>query len=535
MYCTQKEKPRAYTIFEQGRRRSRTLRTSKKAEHALATNENPIHDQSVAILFPVFLSAYSIFSRHLYVILFPLFHMFLLCCVVFIVVTLMDTSISTSSSLLNNEISAELPLENEVTETDLTPYVGMKFETEEHAYRVYNAYAGLIGFSIRRDWVNKSRMDQNTLISQKFVCFKEGFKKISNCEAKKTQITITKKISTAQAAKIELANNSGIQQKLIFEFLSRQVGGRENVGYTLKDVSNHLTSMRMTKIKEGEAYSLLDYFQSRKSENPSFFYEIQLDVEDEITNIFWADAKMIVDYVCFGDVVSFDTTYCTNKNCRPFAPFVGFNHHRQTIIFGATLLYDETVESFEWLFKTFLKAMCENKPKTIFTDQDAAMAKAISVVLLESYHRLCTWHLFQNALKNVNHAFKKSDSFASDLRRCIYDYEYEDNFLNAWKSILDKHDLRQNMWMQDLFRKKEKWASVYGRYTFSAGATSTQLSESLNGRLRGYMKSTFNVFDFFKNFERLLKDMRYKEIEAKYDMSQKKPPLSLDILLVKPA
>ncbi|KAF7812612.1 protein FAR1-RELATED SEQUENCE 5-like [Senna tora] len=243
---------------------------------------------------------------------------------------------------------------------------------------------------------------------------------------------------------------------------------------------------------------------------------------------------MIVDFVCFGDVVSFDTTYRTNKSCRPFAPFVGFNHHRQTVIFGATLLYDETTESFEWLFRTFLKAMCGKKPKTIFTDQDAAMAKAISVVLSESYHRLCTRHLFQNALKNVNHAFKKSDSFALDLRRCIYDYEYEDDFLNAWESILDKHDLRQNKWMQDLFRKKNG-ASVYGRYTFSAGATSTQLSERFNGQLRGYMKSTFNVFDFFKNFERLLEDMRYKEIEAKYDMSQKKPPLSLDILLLKTA
>ncbi|KAF7839313.1 protein FAR1-RELATED SEQUENCE 5-like isoform X2 [Senna tora] len=432
----------------------------------------------------------------------------------------MDISISTSSNLLDNKISAELPLENEVTETDLTPYVGMKFETEEHAYRFYNAYASLTGFSIRREWMNKSKIDQNIILFRNFVCFKEGFKNISNCEVKRVhkdirtgcsaQMTIgrqsngkyavtnfekqhnhilatprsrhklpsQRKVSAARANQIELAKDSGIRQKLIFEFLSRQVRGRENVGCTLKDVSNHLTSKRMTEMEEGEAYTLLHYFQSKKSTNPSFFFEIQLDAEDQITNIFWADAKMIVDYVCFGDMVSFDTTYRTNKKSQPFAPFLGFNHHRQTVIFGATLLYDDTSESFEWLFKTFLKAMCEKKPKTIFTDQDTAMTKAISVVLPESYHRLCTWHLFQNALKNVNHAFKKSDSFASDLRRCIYDYEYEEDFLNAWESILDKHDLFQN---------------------------------------------------------KLLDDMRYKEIEAKYDMSQKMPPLTLDILLLKSA
>ncbi|KAF7829807.1 protein tolB [Senna tora] len=317
------------------------------------------------------------------------------------------------SNLLDNKISAELPLENEVTETDLTPYVGMEFETEEHAYRFYNAYAGLTGFSIRREWMNKSKMDQNIILSRNFVCFKEGFKNISNCEAKRVrkdirtgcsaQMTIgrqsngkyavtsfekqhnhtlatprsrhklpsQRKVSAARANQIELAKDSGIRQKLIFEFLSRQVGGGENVGCTLKDVSNHLTSKRITEMEEGEAYTLLHYFQSKKSTNPSFFYEIQLDAEDQITNIFWADAKMIVDYVCFGDIVSFDTTYRTNKNSRPFAPFLGFNHHRQTVIFGAALLYDETSESFEWLFKTFLKAMCEKKPKTIFTNQNA--------------------------------------------------------------------------------------------------------------------------------------------------------------------
>ncbi|XP_057440588.1 protein FAR1-RELATED SEQUENCE 5-like [Lotus japonicus] len=79
------------------------------------------------------------------------------------------------------------------------------------------------------------------------------------------------------------------------------------------------------------------------------------------------------------------------------------------------------------------------------------------------------------------------------------------------------------------------WALVYGRHTFSAGATTTQLSESFNGRLRLYMKSTFNVLEFFRNFERLLEDMRYKEIESNYEMSQKMPSLNMNILLLKNA
>ena len=64
---------------------------------------------------------------------------------------------------------------------------------------------------------------------------------------------------------------------------------------------------------------------------------------------------MKLDYEYFANVVCFDTTYKKNKNKegRLFALFVGVNHHKQTIIFGATLLYDETSETFMWLFDSF--------------------------------------------------------------------------------------------------------------------------------------------------------------------------------------
>ena len=87
--------------------------------------------------------------------------------------------------------------------------------------------------------------------------------------------------------------------------------------------------------------------------------------------------------------MSFDTTYRTNQYGQPFAPLIRVNHHKQTIIFGAALLYDKTIESFKWLFKTFLSAMSGKQPKTILKDQFAAMAKAITEVFVELNHHLC--------------------------------------------------------------------------------------------------------------------------------------------------
>lgn len=134
----------------------------------------------------------------------------------------------------------------------------------------------------------------------------------------------------------------------------------------------------------GEAASLLKYFQEQINKNPSFHYAVQFDNEEKIINIFWANARMIADYVYFGDMITFDTTFDTNKELRPLVVFIGFNHHRGVVIFGVVILYEETIESFKWLFEGFLNAHAGKKPRSIFTDQDAAMAKALGEVMPET-------------------------------------------------------------------------------------------------------------------------------------------------------
>ena len=119
----------------------------------------------------------------------------------------------------------------------------------------------------------------------------------------------------------------------------------------------------------------------------------------------------MLDYGYFGDVVSLDTTYCTNQANRPLALFSGFNHYRSLVIFGTTLLYDEMDESFKWLFKTFLEAHSHKKPQTIFTDQDQAMAKALVEVMPETHHGLCTWQLMQNGIKHLSNLMKEGSHF----------------------------------------------------------------------------------------------------------------------------
>jgi zinc finger SWIM domain-containing protein 3 len=188
--------------------------------------------------------------------------------------------------------------------------------------------------------------------------------------------------------------------------MAKQVGGIENLGCTREDIKNRLYSKRTIQAKEGDTGGVLEYMEKKVSEDVNFFYSIKVDEDDLVTNIFWADSKMVSDYALFGDIICFDTTYRKLDDGRPFGPIVGVNNHKKTVVFGDALLYDETAESFRWLFQTFLKVMSGKHPRTILTDEDAAMAKAISDVLIYTIHRLCVWHMNQNACKHLGGVVK---------------------------------------------------------------------------------------------------------------------------------
>jgi hypothetical protein len=188
-----------------------------------------------------------------------------------------------------------------------------------------------------------------------------------------------------------LADDCGINPRVAHEFATMHVGGRSNLGYTCSD-KNYLRTKQQKETKYGEG-SILHYFQTKVAENPSFYYADQLDSEEQITNTFWADAKMLIDYAHFGDVITFDTTFGTNQESHPFSVFVGFNHFRETMIFRASLMYDETFESFTWLFKAFLTCHSQKHPRTIYIDQDVAMGKAVAHTFHNTWHGLCVFHL----------------------------------------------------------------------------------------------------------------------------------------------
>jgi len=123
---------------------------------------------------------------------------------------------------------------------------------------------------------------------------------------------------------------------------------------------NSVTNLCKRIAKEQRADDVrktLEVFKDLKKQDPGFQWSVDYDKKNKIKTLMWCTGNSRSQYACFGDVVTFDTTYCTNIYKMPFGIFVGVNNHFQSIIFAGVLMTDEAAESFEWVFSEFLILM----------------------------------------------------------------------------------------------------------------------------------------------------------------------------------
>nr|XP_011465766.1 PREDICTED: protein FAR-RED IMPAIRED RESPONSE 1-like [Fragaria vesca subsp. vesca] len=213
-----------------------------------------------------------------------------------------------------------------------------------------------------------------------------------------------------------------------YEYMVEQSGGYRRVGFTVKDLYNKIDQQRRTAPFESDSKGALSYMNALAAKDSHFFYRFTADLEDRMVDMFWRDVHSFVDY--YGDVLIFDSTYKTNVYNMSLVLFVGTNNHRGSIVFGAALLSDETVETYTWLLRKFLDLMNGKMQKAVITDGDEAMRTAIQTMMLEARHRLCIWHIGQNANGHLK-LTKKLKAF----NRCIRKYQMVEQFDRLWQDI----------------------------------------------------------------------------------------------------
>ncbi|KAG6481890.1 hypothetical protein ZIOFF_058513 [Zingiber officinale] len=292
--------------------------------------------------------------------------------------------------------------------------------------------------------------------------------------------------------------------------VSVEAGGYENLPFDERKCRNFISEVRRLRLGDGDAEALSNYFCRMQSRNSNFFYVLDLDEESRIRNVFWADARCRAAYDYFSDVVTFDTTYLTNSYDMSFAPFVGVNHHGQSILLGCGLLSSKDSKTFIWLFKSWLTCMLGRAPKAIITDQCRAMAIAIEEIFPNSHHRLCLWYIMKKLpAKFGGHAQYKM--IKKQLKNIVYNSLTVDECDERWMTMIEDFNLENNDWLKSLYEQRNKWIPVYVKDKFWAGMSTSQRSESVNAFFDEYVHSKTSLKQFVEQYDNALKKKIEKE------------------------
>ncbi|GKU98206.1 hypothetical protein SLEP1_g11238 [Rubroshorea leprosula] len=449
---------------------------------------------------------------------------------------------------------------------NLEPYEGMEFDSEQAARIFYNSYARRIGFSTRVSVYQRSRRD-GSIICRQIVCSREGFRRKGGENGSKRQRTITRvgckaqmtvkkqnsgKWAVSRVVKqhnhelvppdkvhclrshrhvsgpartlIDTLQAAGMGPSGIMNVLIKESGGINNVGFTRVDCQNYMSSSRQRTLGTG-GQLVYDYLKRMQAEDPDFFYAVQGDFENLTGNIFWADRNSRMNYSYFGDTVTFDTTYRTNRYRVPFAPFTGWNHHGQPVLFGCALILNESEVSFVWLFQTWLDAVSGHHPISITTDQDRIIRSAVAQVFPRTCHRFCKWNVFREAQEKLSDVYGSHPTFESELQRCINLIETVDEFESCWESLLQRYNLGDNEWLQSMYNIRQHWVPVYLQDTFFGEMSITQGNDSINSFFDGYINASTNVQVLIKQYEKAIATRYEKEVKADDDTLNAVPAL----------
>nr|GEU52149.1 protein FAR1-related sequence 5-like [Tanacetum cinerariifolium] len=129
---------------------------------------------------------------------------------------------------------------------------------------------------------------------------------------------------------------------------------------------------------ESDAQMLINKMENRKMYVPNFTFQCRVE-NSELVAMFWADEVAKCNYKEFGDIVSFDATFNSNKYNMKFVPFIGIDNHEKCVTLGSKMLLHEDTKSYMWLLNAFMTAF-SHEPIMIVTDQDGAMKRAIESV-----------------------------------------------------------------------------------------------------------------------------------------------------------
>ncbi|XP_019175876.1 PREDICTED: protein FAR1-RELATED SEQUENCE 5-like [Ipomoea nil] len=301
----------------------------------------------------------------------------------------------------------------------------MIFKTLDTGIEFYKHYASKVGFDTRSSSVVTAR--DGTKIQKQIVCNREGFKN-TGAQHCHSQSSADAGEGPSRPKRRRVSNRTGCRARIMFKYIgaagvhqkfildcakanigaskshglySHIVGDYSEVGATVVDFKNVRRDLR-AYILGADAQILVHNLIKKQEMCPAFAFDYEVDEDEQMSRLFWADPMSKKNFAAFGDVVSFDATYSTN---------------RYNVAMGM-------------------------EPRIIVTDQDPAMKVAIPTVFKQARHRYCMWHIMCKVGEKVGPTLNKDEEFKNKLNSIVWTSSLEPpDFEKHWRELMEKYNL----------------------------------------------------------------------------------------------
>ncbi|RYR34923.1 hypothetical protein Ahy_A10g049988 [Arachis hypogaea] len=351
---------------------------------------------------------------------------------------------------------------------------------------------------------------------------------------------------------IEINEEARIRPSKIYQSFVAVAGSHCELSFYKKDVRNYMTKEVRNISEQDDAKEFGKYLLRMKEKNQNFFFELNLEGDHCIKHALWADVRSRAACEYFGDVVSFETTYNTNRYsvqslivlcslnvqisvhhglgvylCKynlVLGSFVGVNHYGQSTLLRCTLMKSEDIQSFKWLSECWLRCMGGKAPKGILTDQCASIQRATEVCRPTTIHRWCIWHIMKKIPNKLN-GYKRHDKINQDMNHVVWNLYTKDVFDRNWNNFITKYGLEDNKWLfgspyligsvyyAELYEDRHIWILIYLDHHFWAGMKSTQRSESMHSFFNKFITRNSSLRQFMKQYDNCLVSREQAERE----------------------
>ncbi|XP_057808743.1 protein FAR1-RELATED SEQUENCE 5-like [Salvia miltiorrhiza] len=316
-----------------------------------------------------------------------------------------------------------------------------------------------------------------------------------------------------------------------FRFFREIVGDYKSVGCTGTDFKNFVRDLKVYSFGS-DAHMLLETLNNKQQLRDGFKFFHEVDDEKKLCRIIWADDVSVKNYKLFGEAVSFDATYNTNRYKFILTPFTGKDNHGRCISFAVALINHEDSESYAWVLEKF-ELIMGNAPRILITDQDPGLKKAVASTWKETRHRFCMWHINIRVAEKVPQRLRDDTDFKLVYDRVVWnDNDEPEVFEENWNNLMEEYDLTSNKWFSDMYQDRSMWIPAYFRDVHMSGLfRTTSMSESENSYFKRFINKNSDLVLLYTNFCSGLDAQRYNYKEVTHADETRSPRMmtNLDI------